>query len=532
MTLAQPAPAPDIDEEHRFLAPDYPVPLDPIELLALSELPGDQIQIFINPYPPQVRIRTLAEVQALRDAREHDRQFKEEVELRRNKRAAQREADRQDRREALESSGEPGWSFRDLREAYKRREEGAQQPEIGRWCRTLSKEERAIMGTGEGDGHGILYRSKVNLLFGPSESGKSMIAYGIIAQEVLAGRHVVILDFEDDADGLVTRMVDLGLTIDQIAPDGASPGGIYYISARLGMEEEDFQRIKERVDAHKGGEHEVSLVLIDAATEAMATEGLNPDKAVEVAQWGASMPRRFAMLGPGVLLIDHTGLSDTDRAQGSQHKKSMIDGVSLKVSRKQAYIRGRGGASKITVAKDRIGSVRQQSLPAKPGEMEYRGTFVIRPDNEEGDPFSFIGRNPLDLDRPVNDEEAPSDGPVTDVDEVIEEVLRVVAENPGAGKGAVRHRMEVKASSDAKYAAIDDAIRLGLIRTEKGARGRIGCHLVLPEKQLSTDDLTSPATSPEGSSSPHDQEGSRSTSPHDQDSSGELKGETDPDQRE
>lgn len=460
---------------------------------------------FLNGTPEQIRDRKVAERQ-------------EQI-------SVNREAARRDRREQLTSLGETGWSFPDLTAAYQELGGQAQQPDIGHWNRMMSRDEAMLHGSDEGDGHGILYSRKVNLIFGPSESGKSMFAFSVAAQEIQAGKHVVIIDFEDDQYGLVSRLTDLGLHPEEFDPNGSKPGGVYYVPARLGMEEEDFAIIRERITAHQGGENPVSLVLIDAVTEAMAADGLNPDKAVEVAQWAAAMPKRFASLGPGVAIIDHTNLSDTDRAQGSQHKKSMLDGVSLKISRKQSFIRGRGGAASVYVAKDRIGSVREQALAAGTGEMEYRGAFTMRAREEEGEPFAMIGRNPLDLGRPAEDRN-PTKGPEADVDEVIEEVVQVVSENPGASKDAVRVRMVSEVGGTKKYAAIDEAIRLGLIKTRKGARNKIECHPVLPEKQLSTDDLSSPDHGPGGLSSPHDPGELRYTSPHDRESSGELNRKT------
>jgi phenylpyruvate tautomerase PptA (4-oxalocrotonate tautomerase family) len=418
--------------------------------------------------------------------------FQADVQVRLRDIEVQQEAKRQHRRKSLQALGEHGWGFSDLRQAYVELEDQPQQPDIGQWRRILSRDEALLHGSDEGDGHGVLYSRKVNLIFGPSESGKSMFAFSIAAQEIQAGRHVIIVDFEDDHYGFVGRLKDLGVDIEEMDPNGTKPGGAYYVPARLGMEEDDFQLLRERIEAHKGSGERVSLVLIDAVTEAMSADGLNPDKAVEVAQWVAAMPKRFASLGPGVAVIDHTGLADTDRAQGSQHKKSMVDGVALKVARKQAFIRNRGGAASISIAKDRIGAVREQSLAAKTGEMEYRGTFVMNaPGGERDEPFAMIGRNPLDLDRPAEDDN-DSRATEADVDEVIEEVLRVVAENPGAGKDAVRVRMQSEAGSTKKYAAIDEAIRLRLIRVEKGSRGKIECFPILPEEQLSVDDLTPP----------------------------------------
>lgn len=400
-------------------------------------------------------------------------------EIKRDKRN-RREADREDRRAQLEALGERGWHFPSLRAAHQELDGERQQPTIGTWSRLLSREEKILLGMDEGDGHAILYSRKVNLIFGPSESGKSMFAFAIVAQEVKAGKYCVVVDFEDDEYGLVARLTDLGLDIEEIDPEGTKPGGVYYVPARLGMQEEDFMLIRERL-AHHGAD--LTFVLVDAVTEAMAADGLNPDKGAEVAAWAASMPKRFATLGPGVAIIDHTNLTDADRAGGSQHKKSMVDGVSLKVSRRETFIPGKGGAARIYIAKDRIGSIRRQSVPASVGEMEYRGTFRMNPEGEL-EPFAMIGRNPTDLDRPRDEPDRARDERTSEerLSDLAEEITHIVRANPGITKVALRERIEQQASTDAKQAAVEEAVRLGRIRIERGHRGAVEHHPAIPKE--------------------------------------------------
>lgn len=368
------------------------------------------------------------------------------------------EARRRHRRKALQDAGETGWKRSNLRQVYEEMGGEPERPTVGYWSRRLLLEG---IPADEEDGQGIFYAGKMNLVFGPSESGKSMFAFAVIAQEIEAGRHVIVCDFEDGERGFVSRLIALGLDIEQIDPDGSAPGGAHYFPVRLGMEEDDFQEIRNIVQ-----DYQVSAALIDAVTEAMGAEGLNPDKAVEVARWAASMPKRFARLGPAVILVDHTNLTDGDRAGGSQHKKSMIDGVSLKVAPKERFRRGHGGRSYILVAKDRIGSVREFAKPAdRDGGLEYRGMFVM---NTDGDPFSMIGTTPLDRDAPAGSGEAPTAD--SKLAGLVEEVVRIVTENPGVSKTAVRERFEAKASGNARLAAVEEAIRLGRIRAEKGPR--------------------------------------------------------------
>lgn len=413
------------------------------------------------------------EYEAMQRRRQEEREQEREARIRAHEEYLdeQEEGRRRHRRKALQDAGETGWKRANLRQTYEELGAEPERPAIGQWTRTASL---TGIGPREEDGQGIFYAGKMNLVFGPSESGKSLFAFAIIAQEIRAGRHAVICDFEDGERGFLSRLVALGLDIEQIDPDGSKPGGAHYFPVRLGMDDDDFREVRAIVE-----QHPVSVVLIDAVTEAMGADGLNPDKAVEVAKWAASMPKRFARLGPGVILIDHTNLSDGDRAGGSQHKKSMIDGVSLKVAPKERFRRGHGGRAYILVAKDRIGSVREFAKPAdRDGGLEYRGQFVM---NTDGEPFSMIGTTPLDRDAPVAAEEStPSAG--EKADELVEEVIRIVGENPGISKTACRSRFEIPSAGGAREGAIDDAIRTGRVRRENGPRGAAQLFLSEPSE--------------------------------------------------
>lgn len=373
------------------------------------------------------------------------------------------EAGRRHRRKALQEAGETGWERADLRQVYEELGGEPERPTIGVWSRTAN-----LTGAGprEEDGQGIFYAGKMNLVFGPSESGKSMFAFAVIAQEIKAGRHAIIFDFEDGPRGFLSRLLALGLDIEQIDPHGDKPGGAHYFPVRLGMDDDDFRAVRAIVE-----QYPVSVALVDAVTEAMGADGLNPDKAVEVARWAASMPKRFTRLGLGVILVDHTNLTDSDRAGGSQHKKSMIDGVSLKVQMKERFRRGHGGRSYILVAKDRPGTVREFAKPAdRDGGLEFRGQFVM---NTDGEAFNMIGTTPLDRDAPVAAEDGPRQSAQERVDELVEEVVRIVAENPGISQKATRERFEIPSRNDARHAAVQEAVRTGRVRTEKGLRNAV-----------------------------------------------------------
>ena len=228
-----------------------------------------------------------------------------------------------------------------------------QEPEIGEWT--------AEDGTSTG---GIFYRGKVNEVHGPSESGKTMWVLAVAAQEIRAGRHVVMVDYEDDGRAIVNRLR-------------------YVFELERGEIEKYFHYF--RPDApftdaafeHITGIGEVSLAIIDAVTESMAVSQLDGRNENEVATWYNEFPKRLAKEGMGVVVIDHTPQDNATRQIGSQHKKSAVDGVSYTAEPVYPFVKGQLGHLRIRVAKDKIGSIRQAALPQGEGKQFWRGDFKI-----------------------------------------------------------------------------------------------------------------------------------------------------------
>ncbi len=59
-------------------------------------------------------------------------------------------------------------------------------------------------------GTALFYAGKVNGVAGASGSGKTWTLLATSCQEIAAGRHVIYVDLEGDAVGLVGRLLDLG----------------------------------------------------------------------------------------------------------------------------------------------------------------------------------------------------------------------------------------------------------------------------------------------------------------------------------
>src|SRR5215210_4329416 len=59
------------------------------------------------------------------------------------------------------------------------------------------------------DGRGLFYAGKSHTVVSETEGGKTWLALSAVCDELAAGNHVVFIDFEDDAGGIVGRLLTL-----------------------------------------------------------------------------------------------------------------------------------------------------------------------------------------------------------------------------------------------------------------------------------------------------------------------------------
>lgn len=228
----------------------------------------------------------------------------------------------------------------------------------------------AFIDDDNSNGGAIFYAGKVNEIHGPSESGKTMVLLAVAAQEIRAGNHVVMVDFEDSGKAIVGRLRWVfGLEREEIVKQ------FHYFNPET--------HFGEKARATIEALHGVTFCIIDAVTESMAIAGLNGRDEGEVAAWYNDFPKKLSRAGMCVALVDHTGLADQARQIGSQHKKSAVDGVSYTAEPIAPFVKGGRGVLYLKVAKDKPGGVRPSALPQGDGKQFWRGSFVI---DGKGDP--------------------------------------------------------------------------------------------------------------------------------------------------
>jgi hypothetical protein len=214
------------------------------------------------------------------------------------------------------------------------------------------------------DGKALMYAGRVHTISGEPESGKSWFAITVAAQEI-QHYHVVYLDFEDTADGVVGRLLAVGA--ESIAER------FHYVRPDRPLDVAGKAALTDLLN-----EHYVSLVVIDGVTEAMALHGLDPEVNLDAAKFYELLPRFLTRHhpAPSVLMIDHVPKSkDRDKryAFGAQHKLAGMDGVAYMCDIKQHFAPGVAGYSVLRIAKDRQGGVRQHAPRGIAAEMHIDG---------------------------------------------------------------------------------------------------------------------------------------------------------------
>jgi AAA domain len=197
------------------------------------------------------------------------------------------------------------------------------------------------------DGQALFYEQKRNEIHGAYESGKSWIAL-LVAHEVIRACGVVCwLDFEDSPRSIAGRLLALGATEEQIITflRYVQPSEPLTPAAKIDL----------RLELHDS-----DLVVIDAANEAMAAAGLDPNANRDVAAWYAEVPKLATEAHATLLVLDHVAKRpDQQRgAVGAGHKQAAIDGASYRVDGVKPFGRGSEGLVRLRLTKDRPGYIR------------------------------------------------------------------------------------------------------------------------------------------------------------------------------
>lgn len=267
------------------------------------------------------------------------------------------------------------------------------------------------------DGQFLLYPGKVHSFYGESESGKSWVAQYVAAQELIAKRKVIYIDFESDAFDLYKRLLLLGVSNEEISshwtyikPESARNIFDPYWRAIL--------------------EPGTSLVVIDGVTEALTMWGGETKDNDSITRWMRDFPRKIAgESGAAVVQIDHVTKNAETRGRfaiGGQAKLATVDGAAYLIEPLEAVAPGRVGQLTMRVTKDRPGYIRSISGFYRKSDRTQEATCITI-DSVNPSAINFTLSKPLEEEEIVQQRE----------DRLSAEIMSFIAANPMCSKNMV-----------------------------------------------------------------------------------------------
>lgn len=298
------------------------------------------------------------------------------------------------------------------------------------------------------DGAPLLYRGRVNRLFGDPESGKTWVLLAAAGSVLAEGGRVAHVDVDHmGAALLVGRLGLLGVPL----PVLGDPGRF-----RL-YEPADAEALR-AVTADVAG-WSPDLVGVDSLGEVLPMLGLSSNSPDDYTEAHRAVIQPLADAGACVVVIDHLAKSSDSRRQGpggTLAKGRPVRGLSLRVRRVRDYVPGKGGASVLSVDKDTPGGVRAVCPPGSGGEAPA-GVFRLAP-NGEG--LSWA------IDPPM-----PGDAALPEVvDTAAAERLSRALEDAGQPMSQSKARQAAKVREEAAGPLLDLLAAGGYVARSTGAR--------------------------------------------------------------
>lgn len=318
------------------------------------------------------------------------------------------------------------------------------------------------------DGHCLLYPGMVHSMQGESESGKSMLAQAEVARTIHAGNLVLYIDHESDQVTVVSRLLKLGATPDDIRH------GLDYVRP----EAHPMVATADIVAWNALLARPYALAIIDGVTEAFSIFGVKSNDNDEVTTWGRHVPRTIAdRTGAAVVVIDHVTKSADGRGRfaiGAQAKMSYLTGASYGIEVLKPLGVGMRGELSIRVGKDRPGLVRPQAGTYRPSDRTQQAAIAII-DSTDGETIQYT----LEPPRLTSDD---GDFKPTHVMDQVEAYIKDSPNPPSFNSinaGVVGKRATIQE-------AIAGLIAEGRIRTEHGPNNTTRHHILEPQTTLQT----------------------------------------------
>jgi hypothetical protein len=291
------------------------------------------------------------------------------------------------------------------------------------------------------DGPRLIYAGLISGIIGESESGKTWIGLEAVRQALDDGDHVIYLDFEDSARGILSRLTTLQVPPDQIRTQLAymQPDSKPTLDEYLAL----LQLVKDRNPA---------LIICDGLGAALNLFGYDQNDNGDVTAMFRLWLKPLTQLGAAVVYIDHTpktrpGATPSRGAIGAQIKRGLTRGVSLRCSILAPFGRGVDGIIKLKVDKDSLGYVRGIS------KGDDVGLAQVHSDSVTGDMKIEI--------RPPTPDATMGQPQARKLEPLAVQVSTFIASNQGCTKRQIR--AEVKGRAETIGQVIDELMAGGWV---------------------------------------------------------------------
>lgn len=189
----------------------------------------------------------------------------------------------------------------------------------------------------------LLLDGKIHHFFGPSESGKTILALWMIKRRVEARQHVIMFDAENGARTNSERLKQMGAD-----PDLIGKYLVYLPFPDLTLGErgrQDFYKLLDEIDP--------ALIVFDSWASFLSSAGFSENDNAEIEHWDNALTKQAKRRGIASVILDHVP-HDVDRSRGGARKKEVAD-VQWQVKKTQDFDRDGVGEVLLIKHKDREG---------------------------------------------------------------------------------------------------------------------------------------------------------------------------------
>lgn len=319
------------------------------------------------------------------------------------------------------------------------------------------------------DGVRLFYRGKEHSVASEPECGKTWWLLLQVMTVLQEGGRVVYVDFEDDEDTIVGRLMLLGCL-----PTHLTPATFRYIRPEVKPTPAAL-----RAQLTFGPDLGPDLVVYDGVTEGMSLLGIEINDQESAAEWRRVFVKPALRKGAATISTDHVVKNKDARGRfaiGAQHKLAGLTGVMFLMESVRPFGNGIKGTSRVLISKDRNGGLREFGRVLDSG-LTHIGDLVGDATGEGAPLWQFFA--PYEEPAPAEAEaNIASGGPPENLRSAVDAVIAYLAEHPNVSGRIVRANVEGRSATVGK--ALDWLASNGRAVTEDGPKNSTLYTLVEP----------------------------------------------------